>query len=147
MPRRRLEGIDTYLGIDPGRKTGLAVWHAAREELEIFPAMPFWEAWEKVTGSYPPSETAAVIEDPTQNRPVFRRGTSGRRREKIAQDVGENKAHAKLWIEGLERLGYAVRRVRPTQKKWSKRTFERITGYTGRSSSHARDAARLVFGI
>lgn len=145
MPQKQT--IDVYIGIDPGKNTGIAIWHADLEELEILPAKPFWEAWEEVTLTYPPEEVIAVVEDPTQNRPVFSRGQSRPTREKIAQDIGRNKRDAQLWIAGLERLGFAVRRVRPTQSKWTKKTFERITGYTGRSSEHARDAARMVYGL
>ena len=142
-----------WIGVDPGKKTGVAYWHDYAEKLEVLPAWPFWKAWHEVRATVRRAQkqgmsVCAVVEDPTQNAPVWSRGGQhGRKHIKIAQNVGSNKRDAQLWVSGLERLGIEVKKVRPEKSKWSRSTFENITGYEGRTSEHGRDAARLVFGL
>lgn len=135
------------IGIDPGARTGIACYLPSEDRLLYARTTTFWDAYDEVT-QHGTREVVVVVEDPAQIRPVFEHDTRDeRQREKIAQNVGINKAHATLLVEGLERLGYTVRRRRPGGKKWNAKFFRRITGYPGRTSEHARDAARFVWGL
>ncbi len=44
-------------------------------------------------------------------------------------------------------IKYVAQPPRAGATKWTADTFRRITGYTGRTSNHARDAALLVYGM
>lgn len=90
------------------------------------------------------------------------------RSAKQAQNVGENKAAAKLFAELFERQGVPFFRVSPTDRhradkelvransrgikmlvmptKTNAMQFYELTGYSGRSNEHTRDAATLVHG-
>lgn len=86
-----------------------------------------------------------------------------------AQKVGENKAAAKLIITMLRKYGVPVVEIAPSKRdralitkggktlrpvakflkmptKTTQAQFEELTGFTGSSSEHARDAATLVWG-
>jgi hypothetical protein len=135
------------IGFDPGVKVGVAIWDRERQRLDDVLTTDMFGAIAFVRNIYEPDRAVCYVEDPRMNRPVFEHGELARRkREKIAQNVGQNKENARLLVEGLERLGYTVERVRPTAKKWTKDDLRRYAGYTGRTSAHARDAARLVVG-
>ncbi len=138
-----------FIGLDAGRRTGLATWDA--ERFAVLTTTTFWEAIALVE-TYPAGEVVVVIEDPAQNRPTFAHGTprtlqAARRREKISRDVGRNQREARLLADGLGRKGYRVRPTRPRSSKLDEAQFKRLTRYQGRTSQHGRDAGMLVFGL
>ena len=155
-------GTRFYIGIDPGRKTGFAVWDSSDKKLCVVKTFSFWQVadeLEEISSTFlihAPEPCAldvlptVVIEDPSKNKPTFfRKGMTQREMQKISQNVGANKEHGLLMIDRAESLGFEVIRVRPyskTQTKLKADTFKKITGYQGRTSEHARDAAMLVFG-
>lgn len=60
--------------------------------------------------------------------------------------VGSVERDAKLWIEFAEFYGIKYRTVKPGKyRKIDAKTFAKITGWTGRTSEHARAAAMMVF--
>lgn len=85
---------------------------------------------------------------------------------KIAQNVGESKAAAKILMALFKQAGMPVVRIAPSDRhradkdglklqgvkllsmptKTTAVQFQEYTGYTGRSNEHARDAATLVWG-
>ncbi len=143
---------DVAIGIDPGRQTGFAVWQRRLGQFAELTSVDFWSAVERLSDYYHRfgSGLLVVVEDPGKNKPVFAErleGSSVRASLRRAQNVGMNKEHARLLIEFCEMRGIAVRKVRPTRKKWNADAFRRMTGYDGRTSQHARDAGRLVFGL
>ena len=62
--------------------------------------------------------------------------------------AGSVKRDCQIWEDFLRAHGIKYEMVAPHQgaTKWTADTFARITGYTGRTSNHGRDAAVLVFG-
>lgn len=137
------------LGIDPGTKTGFALYDADANggagELLRVDALDFWEAvalLEAVAGD----TAAVVVEDARRIGLYARRGERGARRDRIARSVGMIDRDVQLWLDLCERLRLPVATVEPTRKKWDAETFRRITGWEGRTNEHARDAGRLVFG-
>lgn len=144
-----------YIGIDGGSHTGLAIWDGIHKEFVDIETSTFWEALERIRNFFP-NNTLIVIEDPNQIKPTFPRNgaLSPGKRDRISQNVGSVKRETELLAQGLERLGYNVRRVRPGPRaityrkgKPDARTFKRITKYPGRTSQHGRDAALLVYGL
>ena len=138
-----------FIGIDPGVSTGYALWEDDKLYVDTG---TFWSVvgtLEQFGRDARPegTEIVVVIEDPNLNRPVFPRGVNPAMMLKVAQNVGANKRDAQLLIEWAESWELEVRRVRPVSKKWDAETFQKITGYNGRTSQHARDAAKLVYGL
>jgi hypothetical protein len=133
------------LGIDPGTHTGIAL--AVDGKLTQLYTSDFWECYDWVRDTYLPGEIEIHIED-TNDLPVIDRGASWRSHGKIGKNIGSVCREASLLISGFRRLGYAV--VCRDQKRTPKldaETFRRLTGWEGRTNSHMRDAAVLVFGL
>lgn len=146
------------IGIDPGQNTGFAVWDATGEKFISLLTLSFWEAIgllqeAKSREDIGMSKLEVIIEDVTQNKPIFMKGNRGKSGvkgfAKIASNVGMNKRDAQLLISWCELNNVKVTKVRPTKKsatKLDQETFAKITKYTLRTSQHARDAAMLCFG-
>lgn len=147
MPEDRLPIPALVVGIDPGVDCGWATYDVIHGELTEARTTTFWEVIKRAQ-ELDPRCVLFVVEDPAQNRPVFSHDEqTAPRRERIAQNVGQNKREATLLIEGLHRLGFCVVQVRPAAQKWSSNMFRGITGYDRRVSQHTRDAARLSWGV
>lgn len=137
------------IGIDTGHDTGLAVWDTGRRVFRAVATMRIHRAieavrdWERDN----PGQVRVVFEDARQRRWIpdshDLRREMGRR-----QGAGSVKRDATIWQEALTDYGIPFEAVRPHQglTKWDAETFARITGWEGRTSNHARDAALLVFG-
>lgn len=91
-----------------------------------------------------------IMEDPEVNKPIFNRvGVKGRALLKVAQNVGQVKAAARLIAEMLESKGIFVIKVKPVtghakRAKKDAKFFNEITGWSGRSNEDCRDAAIIA---
>lgn len=146
-----------YIGIDPDE--GWATWDADAQKLITVDTVDFWEINErlqKIAALHQAGEVAVriYIETPQHNAPVFMKpGRPNGIREfiRIAQNVGENKAKAKLLVQRCCEL-FGEKNVfekTPNKKsatKWTDERFKTQTGWQPRTSKHGRDAAMLVFG-
>jgi len=144
------------IGIDPDK--GWAVWNTESRKFVEIQTVNFWEIINKLqiwgTGF---RKVKVYCEDPSQNRPVWIKIPDIKdpvKRElaekKAAQNVGENKAKAKLIVEYCEKAGIEVIKQKPSKKSKTKMKapeFEFLTGWKGRTSEHGRDAAMLVWGL
>ena len=133
------------IGIDPGKKTGIAMWNGS--EITFMKSMGFWDAIDKIdfiSDTFP--DSTVYIENPMLNKPVFARGNKRVVREMIAQRVGMNKRDAQLLIEYCKRLKLNVKQVKPSTSKWNAKELKTITGITDRTNEHVRDAIKLVYG-
>ena len=152
-----------YIGIDPGAKTGLAVWDSRKRSFCTLSTFTFWKCvahLEKYLEAYMDThfETGTkrpmqvIIEDPNLNKVTFRRqeGETGINDRK-GQNVGMNKRDAQLWIAYFEERWPQIQVIqrkpdKHTSKKDAK-AFQMLTKYQGETSQHARDAALLIFGL
>lgn len=139
-----------YIGIDAGRKTGVALWDAARQKFNRVSTLDFWglinllDQYREIGTDF----FRVVIENPNLNKPTFaRKGETRQMGMKRSQDVGRNKEQSFLIMEYCKNHKIPFTDIRPTQTKWSSETFKRLTGYTGRTNEHTRDAARLVWKL
>lgn len=134
-----------YIGIDPGVKTGFCVWSRYDKKItqictdKIHKIMLFVSQLHKVC----PGSVKVKVED-------ARQATFGRKFDAFkAQGAGSVKRDAKIWEDFLTDLGVDFDMVRP-QKALTKiniELFKKMSGYSGTTSSHARDAAMLVVGL
>ena len=141
-----------YIGIDPGRNTGIAEWNPHEKKFEGFTTTDFWGCI-KLLGNYIRGncEFMVILENPNLNRPVFfpkNIKLNEPQKLKKAQDVGRNKENAYLIQEFCKVKGIKCIEVRPTMKKWTNDTFMNLSKLgLKQSNEHIRDAARLVWGL
>ena len=139
-----------FIGIDPGRNTGVAIWDGPRQQFNKLTTLDFWgvieliDRYKKVGTDY----FKIVIENPGLNKPTFaRKGESVKLAMNRSQKVGRNKEQAYLIIGYCKLHKIDFTEVRPTQTKWNADPFRRLTKYRGSTNEHNRDAARLVWKL
>ena len=129
------------IGIDPGTKTGLAACLPEASSIKELRTVGILEPMYTVR-EYRSLEfdVFVIVEDAR----LVKYKTS---KEK-AQGAGSVKRDCSIWQEFFERYGISHQFVRPSKSltKWDSKRFQAATGWEGRTSSHARDAALLVFG-
>ena len=134
-----------FIGIDTGTHTGIAVWSSSERKLvsvetkAIHAAMRDVLRWHREH----PGEIFVRFED-ARLRNWF--GSAGR--EKL-QGAGSIKRDCQIWEDFLTdaQIPFAGVPPRKNLTKIPARSFACITGWRGRCSQHARDAAMLVFGM
>jgi hypothetical protein len=139
-----------YIGIDTGTNTGLCIWNAEGKFIRAIETWPIHRALTEVK-SWADFETGNIfvrLEDarlrrwiPKQNNERAERG----RRE----GAGYVKAHAQIWEQFLTDYQIPFELVAPKNNKTkvTQAYFNKLTGFTGKCSEHARDAAMLVIGF
>jgi len=145
--------VAILIGIDPGEHTGIAVWDGASRKFLEVATLPLWRALEEVKRwhyavllSPKPIHFRVVFEDARKRTwfPAERNNAEYRGR---LMGAGAAKRDAKIWEEFLDANHIPFEAVKPRagMTKWNADYWSRMTGWTGRTSEHARDAALLVF--
>ena len=132
--------IRTVIGIDPGVNTGMAATFDGIL-VEVYTAS-FTKAQADILELVNRGNALElVIEDPRGQYVPFHQ-----REPQRIKGVGSVERDAKLWIEFAEFYGIKYRTVKPGKyRKIDAKTFKAWTGWTGRTSEHARAAAMMVF--
>ena len=132
-----------FIGIDVGTHTGVAVWDKHKKCFVEIVTTTILQAMSIVSKYEVPDGVQVRLED-ARKRKWF--GNSGRER---LQGAGSVKRDCVIWEEFLneEKIPYMLIAPKNNSTKMSADSFKKITGYSGRTSEHARDAAMLVFGI
>lgn len=136
-----------YIGIDPGTHTGVAVWDTREgkflslETLLIHRAMTFiltWSLKAEETGQ----EIQVVFEDARQ-RKWYGNDSNAKR-----QGAGSVKRDCSIWEDFCKDYQIPFVAVPPMKggTKVNESFFKTFSGWKGRTSNHARDAAMLVIG-
>jgi hypothetical protein len=136
------------IGIDPGVNTGVAVWDTTTQQFldvrcsGIVSAMLYIDRLRNTR-----KVSLVVFEDARLRKWIPREKDLSQFRGR-AMGAGSVKRDCAIWEEWCK--GYGIDFVASPPKngktKLSGDTFRRITGYTGRTNEHSRDAAMLVFG-
>jgi hypothetical protein len=128
------------IGIDPGVRTGFAIWDTDEKIFETIETINVWDYFfrlEALRRTQDLSRYRIYIEDARMR---------GGRRE-AAQGAGWVKTLSSQYEKYAKSLGFDVIMQRPSRTtKMSTETFKNVTKYKARTSNHARDAAMLVFG-
>jgi hypothetical protein len=136
------------IGIDPGTKTGLAVYNKQEKKLDYVRTLMVHEAFVMVLQVFATAEK--------EGGKIFVRVEDARKRKRYGvnsmakmQGAGAIKIQCKQWEEFLRSEGISFDLVAPNQikTKMSPEYFKRLTGWHTRCSNHGRDAAVLVYGI
>lgn len=139
------------IGIDTGKNTGIAVWDSTLGYFRALATVPLYEALEMVTEWVAVAKVkglpvAVFIEDARQRRWIPRE-MSLKEAKGRAQGAGSVKRDAVIWEEFLKgkKIPYKMVAPKDNSTKMSADLFARATGFAGRCSNHARDAAMLVW--
>jgi hypothetical protein len=147
-----------FLGIDAGKHTGYCLYSKQEKRIVEIGTTDFFTLindllprfiYQHIGESEAKEKLCVYVEDPAQNKPVFLsryEPDTVKKALKIAQDVGGNKREATLLIDYFTKHNYKVVRYKPTSEKWDKERFWQITNHKERTSQHARDACKMVFG-
>lgn len=132
-----------YIGIDPGTKTGYAVYDTEAKQLETVETTKLHLAFTKVLDLHNSEDVVVRFED-ARLRKWY--GNAGR--EKL-QGVGSVKRDCKAWEDFLQDYSIEYHAVPPSNNmtKLTAASFKQITGYQGKTSEHGRDASMLVYGM
>lgn len=136
-----------YIGIDPGTHTGVAVWDSREgkflslETLPIHRAMTFILTW-SLKAEDSGQEIQVVFEDARQRKWYGNESNAKR------QGAGSVKRDCSIWEDFCRDYQIPFVAVPPIKggTKVSESYFKTISGWKGRTSNHARDAAMLVIG-
>lgn len=134
------------IGIDSGTNTGLAIYERKEKKLVRVDTMKIHDAMLLIKSLVDIGESIFVrVEDARQA--VHGRNNSFDRNK--LQGAGSIKRDAVIWEDYLTDLKVPFQMVRPKKAvtKLTPDVFQRITGWTSRTSSHSRDAAMMVWGI
>ena len=132
------------IGIDPGTTTGFAVYCPSTNRLTVVKSTSFWEAYRSVVAFHPSEVLGVVIEVP-DTKHVWQKVAMGTKAiQRQAVNVGGVLREAQLLADGIEKVGYRVKRVNP-RKKIDANTFREFTGWQGQTNQHERDAGILCW--
>lgn len=135
--------IRYFIGIDVGTHTGVAVWDKYEKRFVEVVTTTILKAMD-IVKKYEISDSIQVRLEDARKRNWF--GNAGRER---LQGAGSVKRDCAIWEEFLneEKIPYMLIAPKNNSTKMSADSFSRLTGYSGRTNEHNRDAAMLVFGI
>jgi len=137
------------IGLDPGVKTGFALWNSVSRKFECITSMAFWDCINEIERQDDNTTGLKIyIEAPQTIKPVFGKKSkyNGAVGSMISQRVGENKCMAKLFIKFFEFDKINFSAIPPKNKKMDAKSFKKFTKWDGRTDQHGRDAAWLVWG-
>ena len=132
------------IGIDPGTHTGVAVWDSKEGKFLSLETMPIHRAMDLVRMARDDNEAIQVIFEDARLRTWFGKGNVSAK----AQGAGSVKRDCSIWEDFLIDSGIPFVTTKPgnVATKVTPSWFRKLTGWEGRCSEHARDAAMLVFG-
>lgn len=130
------------IGLDTGTHTGFAVWDSSTKKLLELSTMKIHQAMLRVKELSEKEDVCVFFED-ARLRTWF--GNSGR--EKL-MGAGSVRRDCSIWEDFLADLGIEFHAIAPKDNTTKRDAdfFKAVTGWQGRTSEHARDAAFLVIG-
>lgn len=129
-----------YIGLDTGVHTGFAVWDSELKRITELATMKIHEAMLRVKDLSISDDIVVFFED-ARLRTWF-----GRTGQERLMGAGSVRRDCSIWEDFLTDLGIEFHPVAPKNNttKISADFFRKLSGYKGRTSTHARDAAMLV---
>lgn len=141
-----------FIGIDTGTNTGLAMWNRENKYLSHCETLPIHRALEFVRSTFQFQNIDAVtggkcfvrVEDARKRK--FFKGENFAAKQ---QGAGSIKRDAVIWEDALTDWHIDFEMIKPgaTSASRTEEYFKQVTGWKGRTSHHARDAAWIVHGI
>lgn len=131
------------IGIDPGVKTGLAIWDKEKRRFIAIHATSILIAMERVKNESCLHSIFVRAED-ARLRKWF-----GKTQREVLQGAGSIKRDCQIWEEFFELHNILHEFVAPKNNitKLDAKLFANYTGYKGQTNEHSRDAAMLVYQL
>lgn len=135
--------FDFIIGIDTGTSTGFAVWSMKEKKLTEVLTLKIHQAMELVLDYKKNSRILVRFEDARQRK------WYGERSNFKLQGAGSVKRDCNIWSDFLIDHCIEHQAVNPAANRTKLKAdqFKVLTGHTGKTSSHARDASMLVFNF
>ena len=135
-----------YCGIDPGVNTGIAVWDTEGRRFLVVKTTTIVEAM-KIVSDYANIGPTTIVTEDARKRKWLPKEKSFSEFKGKAMGAGSVMRDSKIWQEFADfyKIPIELRPPRPGMTKWDADYWARVTGWKGRTSEHARDAALLVF--
>lgn len=134
--------MSRYIGIDPGKKTAIAIYDSTLKRIIDVFMTDFWGAYDYM--KFEQNDTLieqVIIEVPRTKSNWHKKGC-----DITSANVGGIYREANLLADGIERMGLKVVRQHP-QGKVDAAYVKKITGYQGKTNEHTRDAIMLCWGF
>lgn len=131
------------IGIDPGTNTGIAEYDIKADKLIKVETMMIHRAMEYILARWNESKSIKVYLEDSRN---VSRG--GKNAAFMAQGAGSIKRDCNILEDFLKDYGIEHQFIRPGKNSKLKANAEylkKVTGWEGRTSSHARDAVFLCY--
>lgn len=137
-----------YIGIDTGVNTGIAVWDTESRILLSVETTTITTAMLSVLDFRRSDERIKVMFEDARQRKWIPVMPDIRREMGRWQGSGSVMRDCKIWEDFCKENSIPYEAVAPKRNrtKLTAEAFKRLTGWKGRTSEHARDAAMLVFG-
>jgi len=139
------------IGIDPGTKTGVAVYDRHLKKVTRLECLNFVSALRLIKSEYAVEDVYAVVIEVSNSNHVWKDNSSLpiRVRLNVALKVGGVAKESELIAAMLMEHGYSVTTQHPSGKGKSMdhNRFNKLTGWKGKSNEHTRDAGMLCFGV
>jgi hypothetical protein len=134
---------DLLIGIDPGTHNGVGVWNG--RELTELHDFKTWELlqWVGRMHAVHGDRMYVMVEDPNTWVTYGTKESSAAR----AQGAGSVKRSFQVVVEYMVDHGihFTTTRLQGNLKKVTKEYFNKLTGWTGKSTEHSRDGSMIVF--
>jgi len=131
----------TRIALDPGTNTGVCLYR--EDKIQVIETMPIHKALEAVKtwmDLYGADDILVRFED-ARLRTWYGSDKHGEKKK----GAGSVERDCAIWQGFLDDLGVDYDRVHPRDvKATTAEQFQKITGYSGRTSIHAREAAWMV---
>lgn len=127
------------VGIDPGKKTGYAIYDRENDKMSDIGTLDFWSIYEKLITSFYPKLAEIIIEVPRTKQ-----NWQKSKHQITSANIGGVYREAELLTKGLELAGYKVTTQHPKGKLNHKQVVA-ITKYEGKTNEHSRDAIMLCW--
>ncbi len=137
------------IGVDPGTNTGYAEWDVVERKFVTVGTLSLHAALFVVRDAFDSGRLRMVVFEDARLRKWFGHADARMARSGagIREGVGSVKRDSAVWAEFLADYGIPHLGLKPSAgtTKLDAETFAKRTGWTGRTSNHARDAACLVW--
>ena len=133
--------MSKYIGIDPGKKTAIAIYDSTTKRIIDVFMTDFWGAYEYLEAEqHDILIKKVIIEVPRTKSNWHKKGC-----DITSANVGGIYREANLLADGIERMGLKVIRQHP-QGKVDAAYVKKVTGYQGKTNEHTRDSIMLCWG-
>jgi hypothetical protein len=146
--------VKFIFGIDPGATTGIALFDVEKGCIDNVFTSDFWGTYKtfaaRALAKAGVKDCLVIIEAPVKNAMYAKQQAvadqgSAKRANRMMSNAASNAREAELLADGIEALGYTVKRVRPSRTKLNAEECRAESGFEGSTNQHTRDAIMLCY--